>query len=99
VSNRLSRQQEAMLYRLKGWGPGAEMSPGGYRTAGRDASAWHRTVAVLVRLGLVTRTSNGSASFVRITEAGLNWLRVRKASHDVRLRLAADSLTGQGGPL
>lgn len=33
---------------------GKSSRPGGYPTAGRDASNWLRTVDVLVRLGLVT---------------------------------------------
>jgi DNA-binding IclR family transcriptional regulator len=35
---------------------GQSLVPGGYSTAGRDASNWYRTVAVLERLGLVLVT-------------------------------------------
>lgn len=47
---------------------GWDCPPGGYSTAGRDASRWWRTVQILVTQGLVTYKPGENC--IRITEAG-----------------------------
>lgn len=73
---RLSRPQQAMLARLGN--TGEELTPGGTRDSGRDASAWHRTLAVLVRLGLASRASGSVVA--RITPQGRAWLASQAVS-------------------
>ncbi len=66
----LSTAQLLMLARLAE-APRGENVPGGQAQSGRDASAWHRTLAVLVRLRLATRHFNGPGSgWALITPAG-----------------------------
>jgi hypothetical protein len=58
---------------LIGIAKGVNTPPSGYPTAGRDASAWWRSVEVLERHGLVTKApeSNEMRYYFRIlTEAG-----------------------------
>jgi hypothetical protein len=70
---RLSLGQVKTLERLR---PGqCEESPYGYgrRSAGM-ASAWHRTVEVLHRLGLVEHKRYGDHYAATITADGVRWL-------------------------
>lgn len=68
---KLTGPQLAMLRRLA---QGPEMTPGGTPDSGRQASAWHRTLDVLVRRGLATRTTNGCTAHATITDAGRVWV-------------------------
>ncbi len=63
----LTASQYDMLRRLA---DAPEMTPGGTPDSGRHASAWHRTLDVLVRRGLATRTSHGRAAHASITPEG-----------------------------
>jgi hypothetical protein len=68
---RLSPAQQRMLQRLLRTKDHYELTPGGRRSSGREASAWHRTAYVLAQLGLVTMRSNGCNSVVTLTPAGM----------------------------
>jgi hypothetical protein len=54
-TRRLSASQLRMLRRLA---RGSELAPGGQPHSGREASAWYRTLKVLVRNGLASRAGN-----------------------------------------
>lgn len=64
---RLSATQLALLKRLHE-GSGWEAPPGGYSTAGRDASRWWRTIKILMEHYLLEPVGDSDA--VRITDGG-----------------------------
>jgi predicted transcriptional regulator len=63
--------REQVLRRIAAAGETGEESPYGLgRRSGGVASAWHRTVTVLARNGLVTRERYGDHYKATVTEAG-----------------------------
>lgn len=66
---------EAQKRFLRETATGKNNVPGGYREAGRDASRWYRTLAVLARLGLVTRGLHSPAALTDAGRAALNEAR------------------------
>jgi hypothetical protein len=61
---RITPAQRRFLRRLAT--VGESLVPGGYPEAGRDASNWYRTVAILERLGLVTGDRGYEDRYVRV---------------------------------
>lgn len=71
---KLSETQEQLLRAMAADRWCMALRPGGYPSAGRDASRFDRTAQVLVRAGLAVWTTHLNLA---ITDAGLAWVRER----------------------
>ena len=72
-TTKLSSAQRKMLLEMLRNSRGESQVPTGYRTAGRDASNWHRTMDVLAREGLVESWSDARGAVYgwrRLTKKG-----------------------------
>lgn len=67
---KLSPAQKRMLLRLLDSKEGYELTPGGNRAQALSAAAWYRTAAILLSLGLITKSPAGGGALIRLTDKG-----------------------------
>lgn len=74
-TKKLSPAQQRMIDEVER--TGSSSAPWGYASAGRDASAWHRTADSLKALGLVYHTRTGSVKRALTAEEKAEGLKKR----------------------